>query len=101
MEAKGAGVSRDNREAASQSGVAAGSSNVMMLVIFIVVALLCPVTPAGSKDHKEVDNHLGLHLPVFVSQGEKGETIDHDQESIYFNTANTNRNTGMYFLVNP
>ena len=54
MEAKGAGVSRDNREAASQSGVAAGSSSVMMLVIFIVVALLRPVTPVGSKNHKEV-----------------------------------------------
>ena len=114
-------MSRDNRGAASQSGVAADSSSLMMLVIFIVVALLRPVTPAGNRDHKEVivmtclllkpmfviltskhqDYHLGLHLPVFVSQNEKGETIDHYQGSIDFNTVNTNRNTGMYFLVHP
>ena len=93
----------------------------MMFVIFIVVALLCPVRSAGSKGHKEVivvtilllkpmfviltskhqDYHLGQHLSVFVSQSEKGETLYHDQESIYFNTVNTNRNTGMYFLVHP
>ena len=39
----------------------------MMLVIFIVVALLRPVTPAGSKGHKEVIvMTIPLLEPMFV-----------------------------------